>query len=156
MPYDLFVSYSRKDNQHGRVSELIAQIKSDYRQFAGEDLQCFFDLSEINAIDDWTVELSHEGADRLDTRSRAYIACAIHDAATTAGLACQPGPPHGQRSSWLFHGPVSLINAGFDMADKTCFLHIGPGMMISGRSGGGGYVKQLVAGFRAQFSDINV
>ncbi len=53
MPYDLFVSYSRKDNQHGRVSELIAQIESDYRQFAGEDLRCFFDLSEINAMDDW-------------------------------------------------------------------------------------------------------
>jgi hypothetical protein len=35
------------------VSELIAGIKDDYRQFAGQDLPCFFDLSEIHAMDDW-------------------------------------------------------------------------------------------------------
>ena len=53
MPYDLFVSYSRKDNLQGWVTDLIAQITCDYRRFAGEDLRCFFDLAEICAMDDW-------------------------------------------------------------------------------------------------------
>lgn len=53
MPYDLFVSYSRKDNQQGRVTELVERIQLDYREFANEELQCFFDVSEIKAMDDW-------------------------------------------------------------------------------------------------------
>ena len=53
MPYDLFVSYSRKDNQQNRVSELISQIKGDYHAFAKAELNCFFDVDEINAMDDW-------------------------------------------------------------------------------------------------------
>lgn len=108
----------------------------------------------------WTAELSHEEADRLDTRARAYVACAIYDAAITAGLTCQPGSPYGQRPSWIFRGesmPVSLINAGFDVADKTCFMQIGQGMiMISGPYRGGRYIKQLIEGFRAQFGKIDV
>lgn len=108
----------------------------------------------------WTAELSHEEADRLDTRARAYVTCAIYDAATTAGIACQPGPPHGQRPSWILGSermPISLINAGFDLAEKTCFMHIGQGLMvISGPSGGGRYAKKLVAGFRTQFAKIDV
>jgi len=108
----------------------------------------------------WTADLSHEEADRLDTRARAYIACAIFDAATTAGLTCQPGPPHGQRPAWQFPKdrlPVSLINAGFDVSEKTCFMQIGPGMMMVRESSGDGEcAKKLVTGFRAQFSEINV
>jgi tetratricopeptide (TPR) repeat protein len=53
MPYDLFVSYSRRDNQQGRVSELIARIKEDYSRSTRQDLRCFFDLSDIHAMDDW-------------------------------------------------------------------------------------------------------
>ena len=53
MPYDLFISYSRKDNETGRVTELKAHIDDDYRIHTGEDLHCFFDLTEINAMDDW-------------------------------------------------------------------------------------------------------
>jgi hypothetical protein len=107
----------------------------------------------------WTAELSHEEADRLDTRARAYIACAIYDAATAAGLRCEPGPPHGRRPAWFLPGermPVSLINAGFDTSDKTCFMEIGAGMMTMGGPPGGGYAKQLAAGFRAHFSEISV
>jgi len=53
MPYDLFISYSRRDNQTGRVTELMAQINADYRTHTGEELRPFFDLAEINAMDDW-------------------------------------------------------------------------------------------------------
>ena len=53
MPYDLFISYSRRDNQTDRVFELKTQIEADYRPYTGVDLNCFFDLSEINAMDEW-------------------------------------------------------------------------------------------------------
>ena len=53
MPYDLFISYSRRDNQTGHISELKTQIDVDYRILTGEDLHCFFDLTAINAMDDW-------------------------------------------------------------------------------------------------------
>ncbi len=53
MPYDLFISYSRKDNQTGRVSELKNQIDADYLTYTGEELHAFFDLTDIHAMDDW-------------------------------------------------------------------------------------------------------
>ena len=114
----------------------------------------------VSLVYQWSAVLSDEEADRLDTRARAYIACAIYDAASTARLISQPGPLHGQRPSWRFPGEhtyVSLIHAGFDVTDKTCFMHIGPGMITGGEpSRAAGYGKQLVAGFRAQFGDIVV
>lgn len=114
----------------------------------------------VNLVYQWNAELSDDEADRLDTRARAYIACAISDAATTAGLACQPGPPHGQRPSWYVGGesmPISLVNAGLDVSDKTCFMQIGSGMLIM-RSPKGSecHCKRLVAGFQAQFREISV
>jgi len=53
VPYDLFVSYSRKDNQQGQITALREQIEADYLAFAGEDLRCFFDLDAIASMDDW-------------------------------------------------------------------------------------------------------
>ena len=53
MAYDLFISYSRKDNQEHRVSELVKHIQDDYERFASEKLSCFFDVTEIKAMDDW-------------------------------------------------------------------------------------------------------
>jgi len=53
MSYDLFVSYARQDNQSGRVSDLLQRIQTDYRGFAGEELHCFFDLTDIKTMDDW-------------------------------------------------------------------------------------------------------
>jgi hypothetical protein len=46
MPFDLFISYSRRDNEQGRVTDLTQQIEADYRAFAEEDLRCFFDLED--------------------------------------------------------------------------------------------------------------
>jgi hypothetical protein len=34
MPYDLFISYSRRDDKQGQVRALKAQIEADYRNFA--------------------------------------------------------------------------------------------------------------------------
>src|ERR1041385_4085354 len=63
MPYDLFISYSRRDNERGlatpkrsdggQVTALKAQIESGFRAFAGRDLRVFFDTHEIAGMDDW-------------------------------------------------------------------------------------------------------
>ena len=62
MPYDLFI-YSRRDNERGLaapkrsggglVTALKAQIESSFREFAGRELQVFFDTHEIAGMDDW-------------------------------------------------------------------------------------------------------
>jgi tetratricopeptide (TPR) repeat protein len=57
MPYDLFISYSRKDNANNRVTELKNQIETDYLEFAKEPLNCFFDQKEIKGMDDWQLRL---------------------------------------------------------------------------------------------------
>jgi hypothetical protein len=53
MPYDLFLSYSRRDNQQGRITDLKDRIQADYRAFAGDELTCFFDVDDIHGMDDW-------------------------------------------------------------------------------------------------------
>ena len=53
MPYDLFISYSRRDNAQGRVTQLVERIQADFAAFAGLPLQPFFDLTEIQGMDDW-------------------------------------------------------------------------------------------------------
>lgn len=57
MQYDLFISYSRKDNLTGRVSGLKEKIEAEYLEFAEEDLKCFFDKDEIKGMDDWKQRL---------------------------------------------------------------------------------------------------
>jgi hypothetical protein len=58
-PYEIFISYSRKDNQPihpgepGWVSALRDHILSDHRRFSTEPLAIFFDATEINDMDDW-------------------------------------------------------------------------------------------------------
>jgi tetratricopeptide (TPR) repeat protein len=53
MPYDLFISYSRKDNATGHITELKTRIEDDYRAFTKDDLRCFFDVEDIQGMDDW-------------------------------------------------------------------------------------------------------
>jgi len=59
MPYDLFISYSRTNNDRGQVAELIAQIESSFRAFAGRDLRVFFDTQVIAGMDDWRQKIQH-------------------------------------------------------------------------------------------------
>ena len=59
MSYDLFISYSRRDNdplgsgKARRVTELKDHIAAGYRSFSGTELNCFFDVEEIRGGDDW-------------------------------------------------------------------------------------------------------
>lgn len=126
-------------------------------------------LTLINAEEDgpmvhlayqWEDNLSHKEADDLDTQLRAYIACAIYDAGTSAGLRCAPGQLHGERPAWHINReriPVSLVNADFDVRSKTCNLYVGHGLMIAGSlEDYAVWGKKLVQGFKARFSNITV
>src|SRR5260370_41431325 len=53
MPYDLFISYSRCDNEQGRITQLVERIKQDFALFAKRELVPFFDVDEIHGMQDW-------------------------------------------------------------------------------------------------------
>jgi hypothetical protein len=121
--------------------------------------QASAEARSVNLIYRWHDELSHQEADKLDSRLRAYIACAVYDAASKAGLTCTQGPPHGRRPSWIIEGdlaPYGLQAAGFDVSQKTCWLSVGP---IMARGGGGSsshILKALAESFRRHFSKLTV
>jgi hypothetical protein len=70
MSYDLFISYSRRDNQQSRVTELVERIQADFAAFAGRPLVPFFDVTEIHDMDDWR-HLILQGL----RESRLFLAC---------------------------------------------------------------------------------
>jgi len=58
--YDIFISYSRKDNTpipathpRGWVTAIRDHIAADHRQFSTAPLRLFFDTEEIRDADDW-------------------------------------------------------------------------------------------------------
>jgi tetratricopeptide (TPR) repeat protein len=53
MRYDLFISYSRRDNQDDRITQLVDRIKQDFFPFAKRDLVPFFDREAIHGMQDW-------------------------------------------------------------------------------------------------------
>lgn len=53
MSYDLFISYSRRDNEQSRVTELVEHIKQDFAPFAKRELMPFFDQQAIEGMQDW-------------------------------------------------------------------------------------------------------
>ena len=53
MSYDLFISYSRRDNEQGRITQLVERIKTDFAPFAKRELVPFFDRQEIHGMADW-------------------------------------------------------------------------------------------------------
>ncbi|MEK6287721.1 MAG: toll/interleukin-1 receptor domain-containing protein [Acidobacteriota bacterium] len=53
MPYDLFISYSRRDNEQRRITEFVERIGRDFESFAGRPLRPFFDITDIQGMDDW-------------------------------------------------------------------------------------------------------
>jgi hypothetical protein len=46
MPYDLFISYSRRDNEQRRITQFVERIKTDFASFAKRELVPFFDQQE--------------------------------------------------------------------------------------------------------------
>jgi tetratricopeptide (TPR) repeat protein len=53
MPYDLFISYSRRDNVEERITQLVDRIKQDFVLFTHRELDPFFDREEIHGMQDW-------------------------------------------------------------------------------------------------------
>jgi len=53
MSYDLFISYSRHDNEQSRVTELVERIKQNFAPFAKRELMTFFDQQAIDGMQDW-------------------------------------------------------------------------------------------------------
>jgi tetratricopeptide (TPR) repeat protein len=52
--FDLFISYSRDDNRQGQISEIVARIQKEYRDFTGGgEPRIFFDKREFATMDDW-------------------------------------------------------------------------------------------------------
>ncbi|HAB18816.1 MAG TPA: toll/interleukin-1 receptor domain-containing protein [Verrucomicrobiota bacterium] len=52
MSYDLFISYSRRDNEQGRITQLVERINQDFARFAKRKLVPFFDQQEIHGMSD--------------------------------------------------------------------------------------------------------
>jgi len=53
MQYDIFISYSRADNDQGQVNSLVDRIATEFKEFAGRDLEVFFDTREISGGQYW-------------------------------------------------------------------------------------------------------
>src|SRR5580658_3881587 len=70
MPYDLFISYSRRDNEEGRITQLVDHIKADFARFAERELVPFFDQQEILGMEDWRQKIL-----RGLRESRLLLAC---------------------------------------------------------------------------------
>jgi hypothetical protein len=121
--------------------------------------QVFTDGRFIDLIYHWHKELSHQEADKLDSRLRAFIVCAVYDAAIKAGLRCTKGPPHGRRPSWFIDGiPVAfgLQSAGFDVSEKWCGLKLGPLLLGPGIDTNSEIVSVLAESFRQHFRKFTV
>lgn len=71
--YDLFVSYSRRDNR-ARIEELLASIDQDFRSYASRPLQAFLDTKDILPRNYW----EHDILDGLRS-SRILLACISPD-----------------------------------------------------------------------------
>jgi len=54
LDFALFISYSRDDNRQGQISEIVARIQNEYREFTGGgELRILFDKREFAGMDDW-------------------------------------------------------------------------------------------------------
>ena len=74
MSYDIFISYSRRDNSDGRITNLVKRIEQDFEDFAERPLVSFFDVDEIKGMDDWR----HRILKGLQ-ESRLFLACISPD-----------------------------------------------------------------------------
>lgn len=53
MNYDIFISYTRRDNTNNQVASLVDQIAARFAMFAGRPLRPFFDTREIDGGEYW-------------------------------------------------------------------------------------------------------
>ena len=109
----------------------------------------------------WEEDLPNDEANRMAQRAIAYIACAIYDAASSAGWPCQPSPiPNGRRPAWILDGersPVSLTLSDIDLTGKSCQFTIGAVIIENGKPPGDrAHWEKLHAAFQARFAEITV
>jgi len=100
-------------------------------------------------------DLSRSEADVVDTRLRAYIACAIFDAGKDLFF-CQPAPSHGSRPAWFIQDcpvPFSLVQGRYSVANKSIYLTVGPIVPLPQAAG---YAEALGAGFAKRFRIVKV
>lgn len=76
-PYDLFISYARKDNEDGMVTALVEVIQSDFAGFSPSvPLKVFFDKDVIKDMQDWRNRLQkglRQSKVLLAVLSKAYF-----------------------------------------------------------------------------------
>lgn len=122
-------------------------------------------LGFVSLVYHWDQRLSHGDADRLDSRLRAYVVCAIGQAARKAGLSVEPGPPHGCRPSWIIASPDSgrhviygLGPCSFDVGQQVCELAVGPVVSppVALPGGRDSVTTHLAESFKALFSELTV
>ena len=118
-------------------------------------------VTHLVLVYQWQEELPEEEAQRLCRRAVAYVACAIYDAATAAGLYCRASSiANGRRPSWQIKGeavPVSLILSDVDLEARTCRMTIGTMVTtLEEQTRRGMHWEQLHTGFRARFQSITV
>ena len=59
MPFDLFVSYARLDNQAppgaqgGLISSFVERLEEEHMRSSRSGLDIFFDKSDIHVMEDW-------------------------------------------------------------------------------------------------------
>jgi len=52
--YDFFVSYARKDNAGGWITQFVEQLQQEHRKYSGgREFRVFFDKTDIRSLDDW-------------------------------------------------------------------------------------------------------
>jgi tetratricopeptide (TPR) repeat protein len=68
--YDIFVSYSRRDDRDGIITTLFRELQQIHRRVTGTELTLFFDNDAIASQDDWHHRRRHALA-----QSRLFAAC---------------------------------------------------------------------------------
>jgi len=120
------------------------------------------DAFQMRLAYQWDGTLSEANAIRVEQRASAYIACAVYDAAISAGLSCQASAiPYGRRPAWFIQDegmPISLLFSDADVSKRICLLIIGPVLVAvwSVQQVSGNYWAKLLAGFQARYREVTV
>jgi len=70
MHYDLFISYARRDNADGWITQFLDALQAEHRAFAGgREFKVFFDKDDIHSLDAWQSRI-YESL----TASRLFVA----------------------------------------------------------------------------------
>ncbi|HEV7477924.1 MAG TPA: toll/interleukin-1 receptor domain-containing protein, partial [Burkholderiales bacterium] len=114
---DLFISYSRRDNEQGRVTQLVERIKAGFATIAGRELAVFFDEHDILGMEDWRQRILHglrESRLLLTCISPGYLASEWCQAEFVEYLKYEIGHRHGSHGvapvyfieieGWKFQG----------------------------------------------------